>query len=124
MTGAAAALSALTVRGTPGRISRATGRGTPCSLGVPRPGIPPRPDTQLAPRLLNLREAAAYLSCSYWSVRDWCLAGTLPIVALPGLRARQGERIRTSLRRVLIDRSDLDAFIERHKAEGNIGRDR
>lgn len=66
-------------------------------------------------RLLSLRQAAAYVGCSYWSIRDWCLGGILPTVDLPPLRARGGERPRTRLRRVLIDRVDLDAFIERHK---------
>lgn len=66
-------------------------------------------------RLLSLKDAARYLGCSYWSVRDWCLSGALPTVDLPPLRGRQGDRPRTSLRRVLIDRTDLDAFVERHK---------
>jgi len=71
------------------------------------------------PRLLNLRQAAAYLGCSYWSVRDWCLAGLLPTVDLPPLRPREGERPRRTLRRVLIDRVDLDAFIEARKARAS-----
>ncbi len=72
------------------------------------------------PRLLNLREAAAYVSCSYWSVRDWCLAGLLPTVSFPPLRPREGERPKTSLRRVLIDQADLDAFIERYRSPGSL----
>jgi len=124
VTRALRALTALPARDTPGRISRGRRRGTASSMPVPHPGVSAAPDTQLAPRLLNLHEAAAYLACSYWSVRDWCLAGTLPVVTLPGLRARQGERIRTSLRRVLIDRSDLDVFIERHRVGSDIGHDR
>ena len=71
--------------------------------------------SSLSPRLLNLRQAAAYVGCSYWSVRDWCLAGVLPTVALPPLRPREGERAKASLRRVLIDRADLDALVEQHK---------
>jgi len=31
------------------------------------------------------------------------------------LRAREGDRQRKTLRRVLIDRADLDGFIESHK---------
>jgi hypothetical protein len=66
-------------------------------------------------RLLSLRQAARYLGVSFWSVRDYVLAGALPAVTLPPLRARPGERPRTSLRRVLIDRTDLDALIEARK---------
>jgi hypothetical protein len=87
-----------------------TGRDNSPPLGAVPSGIPVSNQ-----RLLSLREAAAYLACSYWSVRDWCLAGLLPTVTLPPLRRRAGEAPRTSLRRVLIDRADLDAFIERHK---------
>jgi hypothetical protein len=68
-----------------------------------------------SPRLLNLRQAAAYLGVSFWSVRDFVLAGFLPTVSLPPLRAREGERRKANLRRVLIDRSDLDAFSEKRK---------
>lgn len=76
-------------------------------------------DTQAAEgRLLNLRQAARYLNCSYWSVRDYVLVGLLPHVALPALRPRAGDRSKGRLRRVLIDRADLDAFVERHKAAG------
>ena len=69
----------------------------------------------MAPRLLNLRQTAAYLGVSFWSVRDWVLAGYLPVVDLPPLRPREGERQRRTLRRVLVDRADLDRFIESRK---------
>ena len=69
----------------------------------------------ILPRLLNLRQAAAYLSLSYWSLRDYVLAGLVPVVELPPLRPREGERPRKTLRRVLVDRADLDAFIESRK---------
>ena len=68
-----------------------------------------------APRLLSLRQAAGYLGVSHWSVRDWVLAGYLPVVTLPPLRPRQGERPRKTLRRVVIDRRDLDLFVEQLK---------
>ena len=70
----------------------------------------------IAPRLLDLWAAAAYLSLSYWSVRDYVLAGLIPVVELPPLRPREGARPRKNLRRVLVDRADLDAFIAQHKA--------
>lgn len=67
------------------------------------------------PRLLSLRQAAVYLGVSFWSVRDFVLAGFLPTVQLPPLRPREGERRKANLRRVLIDQTDLDAFIEKRK---------
>jgi hypothetical protein len=63
-------------------------------------------------RLLNLRQAAELLGLSYWTLRDYVLAGLIRSVSLPPLRAREGERQRTNLRRTLIDRNDLDAFVE------------
>ena len=72
----------------------------------------------VAPRLLNLQQAAVYVGCSYWTVRDWMLAGLIPVMGLPALRPREGERSRKALRRVLIDRADLDAFIESRKVFG------
>jgi predicted site-specific integrase-resolvase len=65
--------------------------------------------------LLNLREMAKYLGCSYWTARDWVLAGYVPVVEFPPLRPREGERPRKALRRVLVDRQDLDHFIEARK---------
>ena len=67
------------------------------------------------PRLLNMRQAAAYLGCSFWTARDYILQGLIPVVDLPPLRAREGDRQRKTLRRVLVDRADLDAFIESRK---------
>jgi hypothetical protein len=67
------------------------------------------------PRLLDLHGAAAYCGVSYWTLRDWVLADYLPTIDLPPLRAREGDRQKTTLRRVLIDRNDLDSFIEGRK---------
>ena len=71
----------------------------------------------VSPRLLNLRQAAAYLGCSYWTARDYVLQGLIPVVDLPPLRPRDGDRPRSTLRRVLIDKADLDAFIEARKRQ-------
>lgn len=68
-----------------------------------------------SPRLLNLRQAAVVLGVSFWSVRDYVLAGLLPTVSLPALRAREGDRQRQTLRRVLVDVEDLERFIAQHK---------
>jgi hypothetical protein len=73
------------------------------------------PTEAIRPRLLNMRQAAAYLGCSFWTARDYVLQGLIPVVDLPPLRAREGDRQRKTLRRVLVDRADLDAFIESRK---------
>ena len=46
--------------------------GTPAEGSRPggRSGSP-----AVSPRLLNLRQMAEYLGCSYWTARDWVLAG-------------------------------------------------
>lgn len=64
------------------------------------------------PRLLNLHQAAVYLGVSYWSTRDFVLTGRIPTVRMPGLTPREGARRKATLRRVLIDRADLDRFID------------
>ncbi len=69
------------------------------------------------PRLLNMRQAAAYLGCSFWTARDYILQGLIPIVDLPPLRPPDGDRARKALRRVLEDRQDLDAFIDARKRQ-------
>jgi hypothetical protein len=73
----------------------------------------------ITPRLLNRRQAAEYLGCSFWTARDYVLQGLIPVVDLPPLRARDGDRQRRTLRRVL-DRADLDAFIESRKRREGI----
>lgn len=74
-----------------------------------------QPRERVKPRLLNMRQAAEYLGCSFWTARDYILQGLIPVVDMPPLRARQGDRQRKVLRRVLIDRVDLDGFIEARK---------
>lgn len=71
-------------------------------------------------RLRNLRQAAGYLGVSFWTVRDYVLAGLIPTVTLPALRAREGERPQSTLRRVLIDVEDLDRFIADHKGSAAV----
>ena len=56
------------------------------------------------PRLLDYKAAGAYLSLSYWSLRELVLNGEIP-------HLKFGKKI-------LIDRQDLDAWIERHKEVG------
>jgi excisionase family DNA binding protein len=59
-------------------------------------------------RLLSLRDAAAYLGLSYWTLRDLVNAGTIKPVRLPLGAGRD-------LRRILLDRRDLDDLVERSK---------
>jgi excisionase family DNA binding protein len=63
----------------------------------------------VAVRLIGVRQAAAYLGLSACTVRDLIHSGHLPRVALPG--RRPGE----TMRRVLIDRADLEALVERFR---------
>lgn len=79
------------------------------------------PDVE-KPRLLSMRQAAAYLGCSFWTARDYVIQGLIPSVDMPPLAPRPGSRRRKTLRRVLIDRADLDAFIasRRRRAPGPI----
>jgi excisionase family DNA binding protein len=58
----------------------------------------------VAPRLLDVEGAANYLSVSPWTIRDLIANGTLARVRVP--LPRGGE-----LRRVLLDREDLDRLV-------------
>jgi hypothetical protein len=67
------------------------------------------PVAEVWPRLLGLAQAAAYLSLSVWTIRDYLAVGVLSRVELPS--ATQG-----TTRRVLLDRADLDQLVELSKA--------
>ena len=56
------------------------------------------------PRLLDYRSAGAYLSLSYWSLRELVLNGEIPHLKFG--------------KKVLIDRRDLDDWIDRRKEQG------
>jgi hypothetical protein len=64
---------------------------------------------------MDLRAAAAYLGCSYWTLRDLVLNGHVPAVRIPSPRAKDGR----AMRRILIDTRDLDMLIERWKEVNN-----
>ena len=66
-------------------------------------------------RLMDLHTAAAYLGCSYWTLRDLVLGGHVPAVRIPSPRAHDGR----AMRRILIDSRDLDRLIERWKEVDN-----
>ena len=67
----------------------------------------------LAPRLLDLPSAAAYMAVSPWTIRQWEAEGALPRVriSLPITNKRRGGECR----KLLFDRADLDQLIERSK---------
>ena len=50
-------------------------------------------------RLLTLRDVAEHCACSYWTVRAWVDAGTLPVLRLPGRLIRvRAEDLETFLK--------------------------
>lgn len=63
------------------------------------------------PRLFDLKGAAKYTSLSYWTLREYVFSGVLPSVKLPHPRSKDGR----VLRRILLDRKDLDALIDSSK---------
>jgi excisionase family DNA binding protein len=65
---------------------------------------PNTPALNLEPRLLRIKDAARYLNATVWFVRSLVWSG------FPHLRLG---------RRILIDRSDLDAYVDRQKEVNN-----
>ena len=66
------------------------------------------------PRLMDLQTGADYCSIGYWTLRGAVQRGLIPVVEWPG---EDGEPIR----RVLLDREDLDKFVDgllRHRRPG------
>ena len=53
------------------------------------------------PRLLSQQEAARYLGISYWTVRDLVFRREIPFIKIG--------------RRILVDRFDLDTYLDRSK---------
>jgi hypothetical protein len=68
-------------------------------------------DTDTFARLFDVHSAARYLGVSYWTARDLVITGIVPSVKLPCPRANDGR----SIRRMLVDRRDLDELIEKNK---------
>lgn len=63
------------------------------------------PQPAITPRLLTIRAAATYLSCSPWSVRELIWRRQLPKIKIG--------------RRFCIAREDLDAWIDRQRAKSD-----
>jgi excisionase family DNA binding protein len=68
---------------------------------TPKQKAPAAAPTPITPRLLTVKQAAAYCSCAVWAIRQLCWSKELRSMRL-------GHRI-------LIDRADLDALIDRRK---------
>ncbi len=70
------------------------------------------------PRLLDAQQAAAYLNVSFWTLREFINDGSIPTVRLPRprtLRMRKRQPVSDTVRRLLIDRADLDELVQRWK---------
>lgn len=63
-----------------------------------------KPPVESKPRLLGLKEAATELGMSVWTLRDLVGSGNIRAVQPPGIR------------RILIDRKDLERAIESWKS--------
>lgn len=70
-----------------------------------------------APRLMSVDALANYMGLSYGTVRELVINGHLPSVRLPNPRAGDGR----VMKRLLVDRADVDAFIEKHREHGGRG---
>ena len=63
----------------------------------------PQQSSPIVPRLLTIKEAARYTSAAIWALRSAIWSKELPACQIG--------------RRLLIDRDDLDRFIDRRLAE-------
>ncbi len=63
-----------------------------------------RTNVPMEPRLLDYKTAGAYMCLSYWSLRELVLNGEIPHLKFG--------------KKVLIDRRDLDDWIESRKEQG------
>jgi hypothetical protein len=68
----------------------------------------PGEQTLLQKRILGLHDAAEYTGLSYWTLRELFVCGKIPSILIPNPKFNDGR----SLRRILIDRKDLDDFID------------
>jgi hypothetical protein len=69
-------------------------------------------------RLLDVHGAASYLGLSVWTIRDYVARGILRAIQLPASEGREGEPPRSKpLRRVLIDRGDLDRLVDASRGD-------
>jgi len=62
-----------------------------------------RTTNSMTPRLLTLKQAASWLGLTVWAIRERIWSGQIPVVRFPNGR------------KMYIDTTDLEAFIERNK---------
>lgn len=55
------------------------------------------------PRLLSLKDAAAWLGLTVWAMRERIWSGDIPVVQFPGGR------------KMYVDRLDMEKFIQKNK---------
>ena len=109
------AAAALRLRGRPGRprlhpvSGQSAGKVAPQVRDKAAPVGRPLVPQATAPRLLDVEAAAGYLVISTWTIRAMIDAGTMRPVRLPLDGGRE-------LRRLLLDRLDLDRVIEAGKS--------
>jgi excisionase family DNA binding protein len=60
------------------------------------------PVLPVTPRLLSMKDAAKYLGCAYWAVRTLLWGKQIPYIQIG--------------RRFVIDRTDLDKWVDKQKA--------
>jgi predicted DNA-binding transcriptional regulator AlpA len=127
---------ALTLHGTPAAeqhdaVESGHSPGTAASESLVRQGrqrgdaaqeavVPHRLKATVAawPRLLSVEQAAQYLGISFWTVREFINDKSIKAVPLPRpetLRQRERRTLGDTVRRLLIDRHDLDALVETWK---------
>ena len=72
-----------------------------------------KPAAPIDALLVDEHQGAALCGVSFWTFREWTAAGLIPVVAPPSpLNPRR------KIRRKLIDRRDIEAFIVAHKTGG------
>jgi excisionase family DNA binding protein len=72
-------------------------------------------NAQISPRCLDRAQAAAYIGVSEDTIDRLIAAGQLSVVRLPVTRHRNGVAVSGVNRRVLCDRTELDALVERSR---------
>lgn len=76
-----------------------------------------KPRDESPRRLLSLHELASYLSISYATARELVINGHVPSIRLPNPRSGDGR----VMKRLLVDISDANTFIEKHRELGARG---
>ena len=68
-----------------------------------------------APRVLDLKQAADYLHVHWQTARQYIAQGLIPRICYPTQNSKR-KASHDNIRKILIDRRDLDSFIEKWKS--------